>query len=1291
MKFLYPKKGSNLDQRKNSSIYGNYPLSSYNTWHGGTHEETRLAPLVAISDARIIAYKLPSEYLFTAHECPEMYSNGFILLQHDYKSPKEKELTFYSLYHHIASKFDITHNKLEVPSFLSKKVTKITASYTPKGVRGRSASLEEGKTRGAETVLIPKNHVVTRNGVELLADWAKTYNIGKTRNKKYHSYTYTDPFTNTVYSDIHIYTGCLQLVAGETDKYKITYETDTNTTTGKSKKQTDALNAELKDGALLYHIADSDFGFFGKGTCIGVIPKDTEVTVIEGSESEDKKWARVKDSEKEYDGYVQVRDFEVQKAFDSDIELDKIIACDIPVKAGEIVAYVGAFGFHKNENNYSSHIELFTDASDTDVSDLLDNCAGDGEENFQRYKMLSGATLEPYVQSSKELKAGTPIRVTSTTGDYVRVKVKALIKEIDKSKHLAAQQTTNASGKKVYVKDSVCGMSKTRYKIKDTSFDYVNQQFNGLLTKGDFVYYYKSLAGSLREIIIQPPFWNKEFWIDKSHLKVEGDQVVTFGLETTLESDSCHTYIGEPYTPHERGNTFKKERELSGKPQKTVTDDDGKLWYWIAESYNFEKECYQHIGWIKADDAHLELINPFVWSNFGFKTYDAGSEYVYAMKDYHKSEKTDAFIDELWKMVDEDGDGILNPMEFLRAQRNPYTSERMGKMVVKHKSEWSYDPEKIKSEALEFYKLGIDLEKDPDKKKLLEQKRDADLEHLVEKAKNLMFWTELQNTTYTPKITEKDKEYEEKKAAIRQKYTYFLGEEHMSENSKTKMNVELDVLDQEYKKGKYKKETRRLPSSDMLWHFNVNSFVRQMRGIYGSGCKPLKKGDKNELVRELNIRLSGFGGNVPTDEFTDRTVTMVKQFQKDYMQVKPTGIVCGKMFKAIDEFSDKYNFDFDNLKCPCGVCDGYGRGLSSSQKQKSSVLEKNRAYEYPGIHRSLVWTLKSTLFYLEKESTLNLKFGKISSGYRCQENNRQKRRRSTNHMGKAIDVHFYKKNGSVSTEQNCDLVRDKILIAKSGAKLRWSNSNVFSLEPSTKDRIGTEFIAKTWVHFDTRSFKLEFLKDHFFVKTSEKAINGLISKLASQNGYNTDCSCENKKLESTNESFNRVTPSSLSFSDKGVEFLKSYESEIKKDGKHALYDDDSGYCTIGYGHLVGGKKKCDSISDIPSSFKNGLTDSEAKDLLKQDIKTHESGVKQAVKVNLHKYEFDALVSLSFNIGKTNFKTSTLVRKLNSSKYEEASQEFVKWNKSGGVVLNGLTKRREAEAKIFKSNTYDSTH
>ncbi|AUS04114.1 hypothetical protein [Pseudotamlana carrageenivorans] len=774
MTFFYPEKDSNLDQRKTSSAFGHYPLSSYNTWHGGVHVETPLTALVAISDARIIAFRLPSEYLQSGHERPETYSNGFILMQHEYKSPKGHELTFYSLYHHTACQFDIETHNLEIPDFISKKVTKIKSANTPKGVRGRSAISEKVEKRGPETVLIPKNHVVTRNSDELLAGWAVNYNAKHPeKERKYYSFSYTDPFSNTTYNDLHIYFKCLELVPGETDKYKVTSGVDTNTTTGRRRTKTAPLNSDLKNGALCYDRSSIDIKDLDELACIDVIPTGTEVVIIEGSASEDKKWVKVKSSERAYRGYVQVRDLEKLKRVDNDL-VDKIIACDIPVKAGEIVAYVGAFGFHKHEKKYATHVELFTDAPDTDVSSLLDNCAGDGEDHFLRYKVLSGAHLEPYVKRKTKIKAGTPVRVTQSKGDYVRVKVESLIRVIDKEKHLTTQHRgKNSKEEIIYIKDRVCDKNRTRYKIKEKSFDYVNKQFNGLLNKGDFVYYYDTKDGNLREIIIEPPFWNQEFWMDIACLKLDADQCVTNGLETTLKCDTSHTYFNEPYTPEACGKTFKKDIELKGKPERTITDEEGTLWYFLKESYNFEKEHYLHTGWVKAGDIHEEDVNPFIWRNFGFETYDAGSEYVYAMKDYHKSPKTDAFVDAVWKMVDQDGNGVLTPMEFLCAQHDPDASERMGKMVVKHKSEWSYDPEVIKSEAHEFYKLGIDLEKDPERKKLLEQKRDTELEHLLEKTNNLMFWNELQNTPYTPKKTNRDTEYENKKRALEKKYNRF--------------------------------------------------------------------------------------------------------------------------------------------------------------------------------------------------------------------------------------------------------------------------------------------------------------------------------------------------------------------------------------------------------------------------------------------------------------------------------------------------------------------------------------
>ncbi|MFY0045871.1 peptidoglycan-binding domain-containing protein, partial [Acinetobacter baumannii] len=63
---------------------------------------------------------------------------------------------------------------------------------------------------------------------------------------------------------------------------------------------------------------------------------------------------------------------------------------------------------------------------------------------------------------------------------------------------------------------------------------------------------------------------------------------------------------------------------------------------------------------------------------------------------------------------------------------------------------------------------------------------------------------------------------------------------------------------------------------------------------------------KSELIREVNIRLAGFGGALPTDEFTELTATCIKQFQRDYMGVPDTGKICGSVLAALDRFRDEY-------------------------------------------------------------------------------------------------------------------------------------------------------------------------------------------------------------------------------------------------------------------------------------------------------------------------------------------------------------------------------------------------
>lgn len=82
----------------------------------------------------------------------------------------------------------------------------------------------------------------------------------------------------------------------------------------------------------------------------------------------------------------------------------------------------------------------------------------------------------------------------------------------------------------------------------------------------------------------------------------------------------------------------------------------------------------------------------------------------------------------------------------------------------------------------------------------------------------------------------------------------------------------------------------------------------------------------------------------------------------------------------------------------------------------------------------------------------------------------------------------------------------------------------------------------------------------------------------------------------------------------------------------------------------------------------------------EDVQKFEGAVKQCVKVPLHQHEYDAYLSLSYNIGAGAFCRSTLVRLLNAERYDEACKQILLWDKAGGRVIHGLTVRRQAEYK-----------
>ncbi|HHX5648956.1 TPA: lysozyme [Enterobacter cloacae] len=143
-------------------------------------------------------------------------------------------------------------------------------------------------------------------------------------------------------------------------------------------------------------------------------------------------------------------------------------------------------------------------------------------------------------------------------------------------------------------------------------------------------------------------------------------------------------------------------------------------------------------------------------------------------------------------------------------------------------------------------------------------------------------------------------------------------------------------------------------------------------------------------------------------------------------------------------------------------------------------------------------------------------------------------------------------------------------------------------------------------------------------------------------------------------------------SEKGIALIKQFEG-----CKLTAYQDSVGVWTIGYGWTQ-------PVDGKPIRAGMTIKQETAERLLKTGLVSYEIDVSRLVKVSLTQGQFDALVSFTYNLGARSLSTSTLLRKLNSGDYAGAADEFLRWNKAGGKVLNGLTRRREAERALFLS-------
>lgn len=147
----------------------------------------------------------------------------------------------------------------------------------------------------------------------------------------------------------------------------------------------------------------------------------------------------------------------------------------------------------------------------------------------------------------------------------------------------------------------------------------------------------------------------------------------------------------------------------------------------------------------------------------------------------------------------------------------------------------------------------------------------------------------------------------------------------------------------------------------------------------------------------------------------------------------------------------------------------------------------------------------------------------------------------------------------------------------------------------------------------------------------------------------------------------------MNISEQGLSLIKEFEGFSP-----TPYPDVVKVNTIGYGTTV-----------YPNGNKVLLSDpkcneAQAEVWLQNDLKRFVDDLNRMVKGRVAQQQFDALCSLIYNIGATHFQNSTLLRKLNAGDIQGAADEFPKWNKAGGKVVQGLVNRRAKERKLFLS-------
>lgn len=144
-------------------------------------------------------------------------------------------------------------------------------------------------------------------------------------------------------------------------------------------------------------------------------------------------------------------------------------------------------------------------------------------------------------------------------------------------------------------------------------------------------------------------------------------------------------------------------------------------------------------------------------------------------------------------------------------------------------------------------------------------------------------------------------------------------------------------------------------------------------------------------------------------------------------------------------------------------------------------------------------------------------------------------------------------------------------------------------------------------------------------------------------------------------------------SNKGILLIEQFEGF-----RATMYKDAVGLPTIGYGTLI------DTVEEQWLKTAT-ITKEQAEVLLRKELGSIERNLNLMLTSKINQNQFDALVSFCYNLGSNSLRTSTLLKKINANPADKTiADEFNKWVHAGGKVLEGLVRRRKAEAELYFS-------